>query len=1178
MKSLEYNLGKLIDITTLFEGGPVFTDTNGDGYPDSVNFGMVVSPTLSDPFVWTGVLNLTARLSTEVTHLTLPCVHAGIAPSISERSLVILRPGKATAYCKEKLAWAELWRMDPGVVYLVGSSGKGMMTLLNALSMGISSGDFSLSLGWKSLKINNDPPCRAEFYDQKGQLLAGHDLGLEVIQSQNKRNPFHQKKSYQRPDLLSLAGENGLYETPNGEPRARKLITGFALDRVRLSPQLGLALAEVIARIVLEATEIKLPMVTIDRELPHEIIFQIHENKNEKNEIRLLDPKSRHPSIILAHGEPKTLARALRDWCRWAMIEGGPGCESTDRFRGQVKGFQELLIGRGFWGQWAQFLAEKRQTDIHEMRPAPAYAGRKLHKAFHSLSLPTPRILPGQRALRRKTVWKGELNAVLDFARRLPPGRGEIFGQIEVSKPLARRKILKSRLNTLLKKRGYTPHLDILNAYKPGQSWLLEYILPHLKRLGSISELEISYRPFPRKGKCLEMRSRWLQELFPAPELLVRQLGLDQKKLHLQVHRHIRSVYRTRAWDNGGQLVFNKGFSPRWSRFPYLNTDPKSGFVHPTTGRIKLWRPDKELLNEIVLTDRERFWQIFQNRWLPFLEDQMQKRLKRESFEGQTAFWKEILVEVCIEETDVRLGVGEERICPMEALHEDIYFVLLDAFSAFAKRNSLPPLLQLGRIVPKVFSKTGNGDPIAKLKAIPLNWAQAPNASRVAISAQVPPVKALSLQRGFWRMEFSGKLKGLESPVHEKLIKIAQAFGFKSDWHAPNFQLWVKVPRINTLSDKTNALALREKGPPLDRLLTAKEVDDWIQRLKRFPHLDVWRAAQSWQGRSVWAMEASLRGGGELVSTAKLRLLKPTLLFNARHHANEISSTNAALSMAWFLTHSKKGLELLKRVNVAWIPIENPDGVATFEELQSHCKDYKLHAARYNALGSEYYNDYFLKVPRFPEARAKPRLWKRWLPEIMVDHHGVPCHEWDQPFSGHAPFRFREFWIPRTFVYACIPFVEDMSHRKHQEAIKLGKHLGQAIGSEDEIVNLNRELAARYQRYARNPEPKTFPASTGEPLLVLPPLSRTQKINFAVRYPDITRSEIVIEVPDEVASGRLLELCARAHWVIEKRLIMLKHRPKRILIRKFDSEMGYSRLTWFSPGDSQKQNESMATT
>ena len=68
-----------------------------------------------------------------------------------------------------------------------------------------------------------------------------------------------------------------------------------------------------------------------------------------------------------------------------------------------------------------------------------------------------------------------------------------------------------------------------------------------------------------------------------------------------------------------------------------------------------------------------------------------------------------------------------------------------------------------------------------------------------------------------------------------------------------------------------------------------------------------------------------------------------------------------------------------------------------------------LHAARYNALGVEYYSDYFESKPRFQEALAKSRLWRCWLPEVMVDHHGVPSHEWNQPLPGSAPFRFREF-------------------------------------------------------------------------------------------------------------------------------------------------------------------------
>jgi hypothetical protein len=381
MKGLELNLGKLVDITNLFEGGHVFTDTNGDGYPDSVGFGMVVSPTLADPHVWAGVLNLTARLSSEVTHLTLPCVHAGIAPSVSERRLIILRPGEGTSYCKEKLAWAEMWRMDPNVVYLAGSSGKGVMTLLNALALGINAGDSALPSEWKFLKINSAQPRRAEFFDGEGRLLAGHDLALDASQSKNKLNTFPRKKFYPRPNLLSLAGEDGLYETSDGEPRARRLMAGFALDPEKLSPQIGLAMAEVIARLVLEATEIRLPMVTVGEELAQDVIFQVQEDTREKNEIRLLDSKRRCRSTILAHGEPRSLAQALRNWCRWAMIESGPGCEPIDRFREQVKGFQELLIGQGFWGRWARFLAEKGQADAHEMPPAPGYAGRKLQKA-----------------------------------------------------------------------------------------------------------------------------------------------------------------------------------------------------------------------------------------------------------------------------------------------------------------------------------------------------------------------------------------------------------------------------------------------------------------------------------------------------------------------------------------------------------------------------------------------------------------------------------------------------------------------------------------------------------------------------------------------------------------------------------------------------------------------------
>jgi hypothetical protein len=314
-------------------------------------------------------------------------------------------------------------------------------------------------------------------------------------------------------------------------------------------------------------------------------------------------------------------------------------------------------------------------------------------------------------------------------------------------------------------------------------------------------------------------------------------------------------------------------------------------------------------------------------------------------------------------------------------------------------------------------------------------------------------------------------------------------------------------------------------------------VDNWVRRLRDLPHLRAWRAGTTWQGRPIRVLEAFLAGGGSVVSGARLRLLKPTLLMNARHHANEVSSTNAALRLAWELAATPWGREILQRVNAAIVPLENADGAATLEELLPGCADHKLHAARYNALGVEWYGDYFLTAPRFPEARVKPLLWRRWLPLLVLDAHGVPSHEWDQPFSGYAPGRFRSFWIPRAFIYAILPFIDEISHPGHGPAREISKVMTRAIRANPKIRKLDQELKERYGRYARSWDPQVFPPVGGRKLTVLPSEKRLAGLNFGVQRFPVTISEIVTEVTDEVVSGRLLELCAAGHLTVAKALL-----------------------------------------
>jgi hypothetical protein len=541
------------------------------------------------------------------------------------------------------------------------------------------------------------------------------------------------------------------------------------------------------------------------------------------------------------------------------------------------------------------------------------------------------------------------------------------------------------------------------------------------------------------------------------------------------------------------------------------------------------------MIDENLATDRERFWRFFQESILPALESGMAARLAGGG--GlPPAFWEEAAIDVRIPETDERLGIGEERIAPLEALHEDLYFVLLDHFRLFAETHRLSAESQFGRILPKVSTAAPGGRPEARFRARPFIKATAA-CSTVPDSAS--RFAAIGAEAGRLRFEIEAGDPGVIKATNRDVCRRARSRGLDVSLDASSGRLIFRAARLRPSSVGRHRARAKPAAsvPPMDRLLPIREVERWVRRLAGLPHLRAWQAGVSWQGRGIWALEAMLAGGGALTSIARARLLKPTLLLNARHHANEVSSTSAALRLAWELAATAWGREALKRVNVAMVPLENADGVATLEELLPGCADHKLHAARYNALGVEWYGDYFLEEPRFSEARVKPRLWRRWLPLLVLDAHGVPSHEWDQPFSGYTPGRFRQFWIPRAFIYAIVPFIDEMSHPGYGPARDISRAMGRAIGANHEIQELDRELKDRYVRYARSWDPQVFPPTGRRRLTVLPSEKRLAGLNFGAQRFPVTASEIVTEVTDEVVSGRLLALCAQAHLAAAKALL-----------------------------------------
>ena len=653
--------------------------------------------------------------------------------------------------------------------------------------------------------------------------------------------------------------------------------------------------------------------------------------------------------------------------------------------------------------------------------------------------------------MRRRLTWRPETERLMEMVNRVPPGRGVLQGVALISRPAKARAQVRREIERVLRARGYAPAVVVLNAYKPGLSWLREVVQPALAALKRVDRVQIAFRAFASDHPAMEMRSRWLQELYPGPDLLAAALGLAPERVRLSMRGRLREAYVVTAWDKKGARVFDAGFTPRVSRMPYLPGRPELGWVHPCTGGIRLEQAGSVLMDQSLPTDRECFWRRFQEGILPALEAAMADRIA-DGGGLPPAFWAEAAIDVRIPETDERLGIGEERVAPLEALHEDLYFVLLDHFRLFAERHRLPADSQFGRILPRVSTDAPAGRPAVVFNARPFTGASAPRQPAQGAGARVT---AVGMEAG--RLGFAIEAGERAADV----CRAARARGLDVSLGTQKGCCLFRTARPRPAAAAKPG-AGRTPAPPLDRRLSMREVGRWVGRLGRLPHLEAWQAGTSWQGRGIWALEAVLAGGGGLVSVARTRLLKPTLLVNARHHANEVSSTNAALRLAWELAATPRGRAALKRVNVAIVPLENADGVATLEELLPGCEGHKLHAARYNALGVEWYADYFLEQPRFPEARVKPLLWRRWLPLLVLDAHGVPSHEWDQPFSGYAPGRFRAYWIPRAFIYAILPFIADPSHAGHGTARDLARAMGRAIGADGDIRRLDRELKGRY--------------------------------------------------------------------------------------------------------------------
>src|SRR6185503_8036292 len=166
------------------------------------------------------------------------------------------------------------------------------------------------------------------------------------------------------------------------------------------------------------------------------------------------------------------------------------------------------------------------------------------------------------------------------------------------------------------------------------------------------------------------------------------------------------------------------------------------------------------------------------------------------------------------------------------------------------------------------------------------------------------------------------------------------------------------------------ARRLQPGDPPLvqwDTPIPPPEAYEILAKMSSFKEATVYKVGESYLGKDVWAMDLMPKVDASHWSQAKQTTLKPTIVYSARQHANEVSSTSHVLRMAELLLTDPIYREKLNKVNVVIHPITNADGAQLAYDLQKINPTYMLHAGYLGALGVDVTSAQWDADPIYPE-------------------------------------------------------------------------------------------------------------------------------------------------------------------------------------------------------------------
>lgn len=373
------------------------------------------------------------------------------------------------------------------------------------------------------------------------------------------------------------------------------------------------------------------------------------------------------------------------------------------------------------------------------------------------------------------------------------------------------------------------------------------------------------------------------------------------------------------------------------------------------------------------------------------------------------------------------------------------------------------------------------------------------------------------------------------------------------------------------------------RGEPIvqwDTPIPPPEGHQMLAKMSAFKEATVYKVGESYLGKDIWAMDLMPPIEASHWSQAKATALKPTVIYSARQDANEVSSTSHTLKLAEMLLTDPAFKDALKKVNVVFHPFTNPDGAQLAYDMYKITPDYLLHPGYLGPLGVTLVTRWD-SDPIYPESKVRVKLWKTWLPDIFLNPHGYPSHEWVQMFSEYAAWvrnrvsEARDWQQMRGWFIPGFNYLDDPKYPRNKEAaFKIREMITNNINAVPEVRALNERSYDRYRRYGFRFDDENFKMDFTNGVLIYTDIKGDRADmgtrediaeDFTIRQPNITIWYGVTEAPDETAYGDWMKLVATMGLQWDKALLQYLLDGHHVVDRKGTSFFGGASMSLDRP-------------